>query len=164
MIEIRTFEPADAEKIVSWINNSLSFYQWSAGRFGEYPMTPQRLADYYADKDKSDGAMPFTAYDEQGIAGHFIIRFLDEEKKKARLGFIVVDSARRGQNLGGRMLALAEGYCRDVLKADNMSLGVFKNNPAAIRCYEKVGLTPCGEYTAVVNGEEWEAILMEKKL
>lgn len=166
MLRLRPFEPDDSRKIVSWISDSLSFYRWSAGRLGDYPLTPERLIQYYSDKEKCDCAMPFAVFDETGIAGHFIIRFLDREMKHARLGFIIVDSARRGQNLGGQMLALAIAYCKNMLKAETVSLGVFKNNPAAIRCYEKVGLIPNPDKTAVleINGEEWECIEMEMTL
>ncbi len=166
MLRLRPFRCTDAEKIVSWFNDSLSFYKWSAGRFGEFPLSGERLIEYYAEEEKNGTAMPFTAYDEQGAAGHLIIRFLDEELKDARLGFITVDSARRGQNLGGEMLKLAIAYCRDFLRAERVSLGVFLNNPAAIRCYEKAGFTAIegSECEVEMAGESWGLIEMEIRL
>ncbi len=166
MLRLRPFIRSDAEKIVLWFDNSLSFYRWSAGRFGAFPLTAERLCAYYSDDEQNGGAMPFTAYDEQGAAGHFIIRFTDEEMTDARLGFIAVDSARRGQNLGGEMLKLAISFCRDYLKVNRISLGVFENNPSAIRCYEKAGFSPVpnGTYEAEIAKENWKAFEMEIKL
>ncbi len=163
MLKIRAFEPKDAEKIVSWFNIGLSFYQWSAGRLGTFPITAQNLTDYYGDNEKCDGATPFVLADEDGVAGHFIIRFSDSERKHARLGFIVVDSARRGQGLGGRMLSLAVDYCKNVLNAESITLGVFENNPAAVRCYEKAGFVRVAgsDYETEIAGEIWRAFIME---
>lgn len=127
-------------------------------------MPPDRLAEYYADRKKCDGAMPFTAFDEKGIVGHFIIRFLDDEMKHARLGFIIVDSSRRGQNLGGEMLSLAISYCKNMLKADTASLAVFLNNPSAVRCYEKVGFLPGEPFDMSVNGAQWQCVEMRYEI
>ncbi len=166
MLRLRPFKRTDAKKIVSWFNDSLSFYKWSAGRFGEFPLSAERLCSQYGEESANGTTMPFTAYDEQGVAGHFIIRFLDEELKDARLGFIAIDSVRRGQNLGGEMLSLAIAYCRDFLLAERVSLGVFLNNPAAIRCYEKAGFTAIegSECEVEIAGESWSLIEMEIRL
>ncbi len=163
MLRLRPFKISDAEKIVLWFNDSLSFYKWSAGRFGEFPLTAERLCAQYDEEEKNGTTMPFTAYDEQGVAGHLIIRFLDEEMTDARLGFIAVDSARRGQSLGSEMIALAIAFCRDFLKAKRVSLGVFENNPAAIRCYEKAGFAKIEGSTCEVDiaGEKWDCTEME---
>lgn len=166
MLRFRPYKCTDAEKIVLWFNDSLSFYKWSAGRFGEFPLTPERLNEHYAEESKNGTTMPFTAYDENGIAGHLIIRFLDEKMTDARLGFIAVDSQRRGQNLGGEMIKMAIDFCRDYLKAKRVSLGVFENNPAAVRCYEKAGFEKVenGSYEVELCGEIWKAFEMEIKL
>ncbi|WP_278872649.1 hypothetical protein [Anaerotignum lactatifermentans] len=35
MIQLRTFQPEDAEKIISWVDSPLVFYQWCAGFLGD---------------------------------------------------------------------------------------------------------------------------------
>ena len=37
-----------------------------------------------------------TAFDENGVVGHLIMRFIDEEKSILRFGFIIVDNKKRG--------------------------------------------------------------------
>lgn len=166
MLKIRAFEPTDAQKIVSWFNIGLSFYQWSAGRLGTFPITAQTIVDYYGNSEKCDGAMPFVVIDDGDVVGHFIIRFLNAEKTHARLGFIVVDFAKRGHGLGGSLLSLAVDYCKNVLNAERITLCVFENNPAAVRCYEKAGFGRVADSDCDVEiaGETWRVFEMEYDL
>ena len=92
-----------------------------------------------------------------------IVRFTDEEKKTARFGFVIVDSERRGQGLGRKMLELAKNYTRDYLLADKITLGVFENNPTALKCYRAAGFKEVGTEDGYYSyhGDEWKCIEME---
>lgn len=163
MMRFRPYKSCDAEKIVSWTKDEYSFRQWSSDRFGDFPLTADALNSYYADYRDNDRHMEFTAYDEKGICGHMIVRFTDEEKKTARFGFVIVDSERRGQGLGRKMLELAKNYTRDYLLADKITLGVFENNPAALKCYTAAGFKEVGTEDGYYSyhGDEWKCIEME---
>ena len=126
-------------------------------------MTADELNAYYAEQDHNDRHLEFTAYDEQGVCGHLIMRFTDEERKVVRFGFVIVDSARRRQGLGRKMLALAENYVRDFLGAEKITLGVFENNPAALRCYLAAGFKVIGTEDGFYSyhGEDWKCTEME---
>lgn len=163
MIRFRPYKTCDAEKIVSWVKDEYAFRQWSADRFGDFPMTADALNSYYAECRDNDSHLEFTAYDEKGVCGHMIIRFTDEAKKTARFGFVIVDSERRGQGLGKQMLLMAERYAFDFLGAEKITLGVFENNPAALHCYLAAGFSVVDtedEYFSI-NGENWKCIEME---
>ena len=79
------------------------------------------------------------------------------------MGFIVIDSAKRGKGLGKQMLCLAKKFCFEILGMKRITLGVFHINPRAIECYESVGFIPFGteDEPFVFNGREWKMIDME---
>lgn len=159
MLRLRPFKNSDAQKIVGWINDEASFYKWSAGRFGEYPLDAVRLCDHY--DNAGDSFFTFCAFDEEGIKGHLIIRFPDDKMQEARLGFIIVDSALRGKGYGKRMIELAIRYSFDILKVSRVSLGVFENNPKAFECYKAAGFESTGgSWSIKLMGEDWKCIEM----
>ena len=162
MLRLRPYKKCDAQHIVAWIRDEHSFYQWSADRYNRYPITAEDMNDHYEAFAYADNFYPMTAFDENGVAGHLIMRFTDEEKRRLRFGFIIVDSSRRGQGLGKAMLTLARKYAFEILGAESISLGVFSNNPSAHYCYEAAGFRDIGHSEQVeINGESWECVEME---
>ena len=142
MLRMRPYKPCDAKYIAGWITEERLFYQWSAGKMGEYPLTEEMLKAHCGQYDDSDSFWGMTALDGEGVPrGWMIMRFLDQKKRDLRFGFIVVDPAMRGKGYGKEMLLLAQRYAFDILKADRVSLGVFANNPKAMYCYQAAGLT-----------------------
>ena len=90
--------------------------------------------------------MTFCACDEEmNPVGTMILRYPREDRRHIRFGFILIDPARRGQGLGRRMLELAIGYARDYLHAEDVCLGVYTNNPGAVRLYDGLGFRATGE-------------------
>ncbi len=165
MLRLRPYKACDAEVITKWLKDEYAFRQWSADRYDKYPITPDDMNAYY-DRDKDSGRIwGMTAFDETGVAGHFTMRFPDEKNlSEIRLGFVIVDSQRRGKGYGKEMLSLAIRYGFEILRADKISLGVFENNRAAIRCYEACGFQrvslPVPESYRCM-GEDWNCIEME---
>ncbi len=138
MLELRLYKNTDAQIIVKWLKNEYAFRQWSADRYENYPITADDMNNYcsqYSDKD----LCKLTAVDENGIIGHLTIRFIDEARKTARLGFVIVDDTKRGLGYGKQLVLSALKYAFDELKADKVTLGVFENNASAIRCYLSCG-------------------------
>lgn len=164
MLNLRPYKACDAKFIVNWMKDEYSFRQWSADRYPTYPITAQDMNHYY-DKDKeNNGIWGMTAFNESGVLGHFTMRFTDEEKKIIRLGFVIIDDEKRGQGYGKEMLRLAIRFAFDFVHADKITLGVFENNPAAIRCYQSVGFEPVIlDETECYRcmGETWKCMEME---
>ncbi|MCR4794459.1 MAG: GNAT family N-acetyltransferase [Ruminococcus sp.] len=160
---LRRFEADDSSIILSWIKNEREFRLWSADRFGDYPSAPEMITAHHNMCSRTGDFFPLTAVDENGnIEGHLILRFIDDERKEIRFGFVIVDSSHRGMGLGRKMLELAKRYAADVLHAERLSLGVFENNQAAVKCYRAVGFV---ERTGVKElfqtlGESWKCIEM----
>ena len=164
MLRLRPYKRCDAEYIACWFEEERAFRKWCADRYDHYPVSAEDINRHYDSYGDSDAFFQFTAFDEQGPAGHLTMRFTDEAKQTVRFGFVVVDSSRRGMGYGKEMLRLAIQYAFEILKARKITLGVFENNPRAYRCYQSVGFEPAvqGEPQYYhVFGEDWKCLEME---
>ena len=169
MLSLRHYKPCDAADIASWIRDEYAQRQWSADRFGSFPITAEDINDKYnknnGDCTEEDNFYPFTAVDESGAAvGHLIMRYTDVERKVLRFGFVIVDDHKRGKGNGKEMLRLALRYAFDIYGADKVTLGVFENNPAAYHCYKAVGFRESSAKDALYYdcmGERWKCIELE---
>ena len=129
MLRIRPYKACDAGTITKWLENEYAFRQWSADRYDKYPITAEDMNLYY-DKDRDNGDIwGMTAFDDEGITGHFTMRFPRQgDFSEIRLGFVIIDNQKRGKGYGREMLALAIQYAFGCIKAAKISLGVFENN------------------------------------
>lgn len=157
-MRLRTYKKCDAELITKWIGNEFLFRQWCADRYESYPITADDMNKHYDGFAYSDSFYPMTAFDENGIVGHLIMRFTDDEKAVLRFGFVIVDDTRRGKGVGKEMLKLALKYAFEILKADKVTLGVFVNNESAYYCYKAVGFKD-----AEIDEKEYYHILNEDR-
>ena len=155
MLRVRPYKPSDAASIVSWIKDETAFRKWSADRFDKYPIIAEDLNAHYV--QCNDDFFTFTAFDETGVVGHFILRFPDEKKQEGRLGFVIVDDTKRGKGYGKEMLTLALEFAFRILKVEKVTLGVFENNMAAYHCYKSVGFEDAeGSWSCHVMNEDWK--------
>lgn len=88
MLRLRPYKNCDAKYIVSWVKDELTFRRWCADRYENYPITADDMNRHYAACAEADNFYEWTAFDDSGVVGHLIMRFLDEEKKVLRFGFI----------------------------------------------------------------------------
>ena len=164
MLRLRPYKDCDAETVVSWIGDEISFRKWCADRYDHYPIQAEDVRRHYHAFDDSDRFFPMTAFDEAGVVGHMIMRFTDEDKRVLRFGFIIVDSRKRGKGYGHQMLELAKRYAFDILKVEKITLGVFENNAPAYRCYRAAGFYDAADaetsYYSVL-GEQWKCLELE---
>lgn len=164
MLRLRPYKCCDALTITKWLKSEYAFRQWSADRYDKYPLTAEGMNAYY-DRDKdNENIWGMTAFDETGVIGHFTLRFPGQSRDEVRLGFVIVDDQKRGNGYGKEIVLLAAAYAFEFVKVKKISLGVFENNIAAIKCYESCGFqvaplkqTECYE----CMGETWNCIEME---
>ena len=142
-MRLRPYKPADADTILSWVRDEETFRKWVTDRYPHYPITPAEMNEKYfghnGDCPEPDNFYPMTACDDNGILGHMILRFTDEQKETVRFGFVIVDDSRRGAGIGKRMLGMAVRYAAEFLEAKKLTIGVLENNPGAYRCYLGAG-------------------------
>ena len=162
MLGLRAFSKSDAEVILSWITDEKSFRQWSADKYKNYPADVVEVNSFY-EEIKAQGGKVFMFCDDDKAIGHFVMRPLqDEEVKTVRFGFIVVDSTIRGKGYGRLMLTEALKYASEIYGASRVTLGVFENNPKALKCYESLGFTKWGESVYNIGPEKWKCLEMER--
>lgn len=160
MLRLRPYKKDDAETIMSWIKDEKAFYKWTAGILGEYPISVEQF-------NAVSNLMAFTAIDDNEIIGFFTMRRPNEFFEELRFGFAIVDSEKRGQGYGKKMLELGLKYAKEIFGANKVSLGVFENNKSAYFCYKVIGFEDVSQdenekYT--VMGEEWNCLELEMKL
>lgn len=168
MLRLRPYKPCDAKTIAGWIKDEVSFRKWCSDRFEHFPITAEdinrKYINYNGDCVEEDNFYPMTAFDETGIVGHLILRFIDAEKKTIRFGFVIVDDNRRGKGYGKEMLKLAQQFAFSILKAERITLGVFDNNPSAYYCYKAAGFQDVQmdkEIICTILGERWNILELE---
>lgn len=164
MLYLRPYKPCDAAAILRWCGSEKALRQWTADRLSGYahPVTPEQFNAYFRQFDGEANCFPMTAFDESGQPTGFVqLRWPDGDRKTVRLGFLTVDSARRGLGLGRELVRMAARYARDFLGAERVTLAVFENNPAAVRCYEGAGFAVEIRSTYQIGGEVWPCLEME---
>ena len=163
-MKLRPYEKTDSPVICSWLKDAAALYKWSADRIGHFPLSGDELNEEYYGREYPTPMHPMTMTDDDGkITGHILLRFPEQEDMShIRFGFVIVDSEKRGQGLGRKLLSLAKDYAVRKLGAKKISLGVFSSNPPAIKCYKSFGFKETGE-TYEFNCPEgtWTGIMME---
>ncbi|MCR4896663.1 MAG: GNAT family N-acetyltransferase [Lachnospiraceae bacterium] len=161
MLRLRQYKEADAEKIAQWVQDKDIFMKWGGELFGEYPINGDIIAGVYKDKNglckEKDNFYPWIAFDESGVVGHFIMRYLHGDNKILRFGWVIVDDNIRGKGYGTEMLRLGMKYAFEILGVEKITIGVFENNSRAHACYKKVGFHD----TEIVKKAPWNVVEME---
>ena len=161
MLRLRQYKECDAAVIAGWIKDKDVYLKWGGELFGEYPVSPETINETYTVKNglckEPDNFYPWVAFDDEGrVTGHFIMRYLNGDKKLLRFGWVIVDDSARGKGYGTEMLRLGLEYAFGILKVDKVTMGVFENNDIAHNCYRRVGFAD----TEVVEKEPWNVIEM----
>lgn len=161
MLRLRPYTNSDATTILSWCQDETTFFQWTAGRLGDYPITLEQFQFH-------PSLMRFTAFDEDGLVGFFTLRNPSQSLDELRFGFVIVDPKKRGKGYGKAMLQLGLQFVFDLYGATSVSLGVFENNLSAYHCYKAVGfqdvvLDDVESYS--ILGETWNCkeLVIKKK-
>ena len=143
MLRLRQYKKCDADKILSWCRDEHTFTMWGGDHIGSYPLSESVFNSVYFDKNgncaEEDNFYPVTAFDDGGIVGHFIIRYINGDRNTLRFGWVIVDDSRRGQGIGRKMLMLGLEYAFGIMGADIVTIGVFEDNIPAYRCYLSAG-------------------------
>ena len=160
MIRLRPYDMNDAETVLSWCSDEVTFYKWSAGALGAYPITKKQF-------EFVNNLMAFVAVNDDELVGFFTMRRPTESFDLLRFGFIIVDPEKRGKKYGRSMLQLGIRYAKEIFGAKKLSVGVFENNEAAYRCYRSLGFHDSASGKAekyTILGEEWKYLELEMDL
>jgi RimJ/RimL family protein N-acetyltransferase len=161
LIRLRPYDEEDTDKILSWINDEITFYKWSAGILGEYPITKERFGFITS-------LMAFTAVNENDdLVGFFTMRRPTERYDELRFGFVIVDPEKRGKGYGKDMLLSGIDFAKNNYGAKKISIGVFENNKPAYACYKSIGFKDVvleEKEKYFILGEVWNCLELEMNL
>ena len=167
-MRLRPYKPCDAAKLIEWSSDKKTFELWGGHIIGDFPITEDILNDVYFNHHgrcaEPDNFYPMTAFDETGMLGHFIMRYINGDNKLLRFGWVIVDASKRGQHIGRNMLKLGLKYAFEILGVDKVTIGVFENNVQAYKCYLAVGFHSPSEIPdsyQEVDGEQWKVVELE---
>lgn len=163
-LTLRPYQPKDANVITTWLKSEYLMCQWCADRYERYPVTTDDMNSYHQQYIDGHNSVALTMVDGEEIVGYITLRIPAVDTTERRLGFVIVDDSKRGRGLGKSLVSMAADYAFSKLGAIKVSLGVFENNPAAIRCYESAGFhqvirQEIESYKCL--GETWNCIEME---
>ena len=118
MLRLRPYKSCDSKHIADWIKNEETFVKWGGERFGSYPINAKIIDDKYrlnnGDCVEEDNFYPMTAFDDSGVVGHFIMRYINGNNKILRFGWVIVDDTQRGKGYGKQMLELGLKYAFEI--------------------------------------------------
>ena len=157
IMTLRPFNINDAETILGWCKDKHTFRLWSADRYKNFPAQPDEMTEQY----EGDNMFPLTAVVGEEIIGHILLRFPSEDKSIIRFGFIIVDDTKRGMGYGRRLLQLAIDHACNQMGVKTITLGVFADNPSALKCYQSAGFKITGEDSYMIDGEKWKGYEMK---
>jgi len=162
MLFIRPYRKNDSNVIANWCQDIITFYQWSEGRLGNFPVAPERIEEAVSGRIDNDKYFPFTAFDETGVVGFFTLRQQSDIADELSFGYVILSPQVRGKGYGKRMLSLGIKFAFELYGASKVLLEVFENNPKAYFCYKSVGFQENNNITSYhLCGEEWKSIEME---
>lgn len=162
MISLERFTPDDFQQLIEWIDNERLLINW-AGSLFSFPLTPRSLAWYIRDTNtegRSD-AYVYKAVDESGKAvGHISLGGLSWKNRSARISRVFVADKGKGYCVDMVRQMLKIGF--EDLDLHRIGLGVYSDNIAAVKCYEKAGMLQEGTQRDVLLFEQeyWSIIEM----
>ena len=163
-MRLQPYRQQDAEYIAGWMPEEEDHAKWCANLL-PYPLTPENFHETLLKYQKERNQLHFTAVTDDGRPAGFCFIIPDYQQNSAFMGFVIVDSSRRGKGYGRQMIALVFQYVFTVLTMNSVTLRVYENNPGALKMYEAAGMIR-KEYLAKsfsYKGESWNVYLMEKK-
>ncbi len=161
MVGLRPYRQNDAKEIITWCKDEFSFYKWTAGIMGEYPVSYERLNEATSGRIANETYFPFAAFDENGVFGFFTLRKPGEDAGELSFGYVIIAPEYRGKGYGKKMMQLGIRFAFEIYGAKKLSLEVYEDNDDARRCYKAVGFVEKGIEELRIKDETWKWIEME---
>ena len=157
-VTIRPITYDDTENVVRWRNS-----EYVNSRFIDRRLFTKESHEAWLKNYVETGkAAQFIILLNGEPVGSVYLRDIDLDKKEAEYGIFIGEESARGKGVGTESAKLILKYAFDELKLEKLFLRVFKNNPGAVRSYEKAGFKKNDRTDILnINGEMLEVIFME---
>jgi len=136
---LRRYAPSDAAHVARWVRTPQELHQLAPA--ASWPLTPRIVHEWI----RSDGhvfVLPVSPDD--GPAAYGELNPMRDRSDHWWIGHLIVAPEQRGKGFGSRMVRLLLREAFDGIGANRVSLIVFPENKAAIRCYRSVGFREIG--------------------
>lgn len=110
LLRLREFHPADANIIAGWLKNEYQMRQWCADRYSRYPVTADDINSHHDKYIDGHSSIALTMVDATEVIGYITLRKPTPGNSEWRLGFVIVDDAKRGLGLGKKLVDMAIDY------------------------------------------------------
>ena len=117
LLRLREFHPADANIIAGWLKSEYQMRQWCADRYSRYPVTADDINSHHDKYIDGHSSIALTMVDAAEVIGYITLRKPTPENSEWRLGFVIVDDAKRGLGLGKKLVGMAIDYAHKELDA-----------------------------------------------
>lgn len=129
----------DFEAITSWIPDARACSRW-AGPQLRFPFSAAELPKLISATATNSYSLSPESGDLVGFAQYF-----DKGDGVVRLSRVIVSPSYRGRGFGKLLCKLVMQEALKCMKVETFSLGVYRDNPAAIATYSKLGFSPVEE-------------------
>jgi RimJ/RimL family protein N-acetyltransferase len=161
VLTLRALQPADCDRLLSWIDSSDALWQWSGPRSFTWPLDRgQLLRDVAAHAGSSVGL--FAGIDEDGEMVAHVLIDAQHHHGLGLIGRVAVAPEQRGRGLGAALMRATIRHGFDELGLHRLQLTVYTFNVAAIATYRSVGFVVEGlarDSTRGVAGR-WDGLTM----
>ena len=157
-VTIRPITYDDTENIIKWRNS-----EYVNSRFIDRRLFTKESHEEWLKTYVEEGkAAQFIILLNGEAVGSVYLRDIDPDKKEAEYGIFIGEESARGKGVGTKSAKLILKYAFEELNLEKIFLRVFKDNPGAVRSYEKAGFKKIDrEDTLNIDGEMLEVIFME---
>ena len=157
-VTIRPITYDDTENIIKWRNS-----EYVNSRFIDRRLFTKESHEAWLKKYVETGKVAqFIILLDGEAVGSVYLRDIDPDKKEAEYGIFIGEESARGKGVGTKSAKLILKYAFEELNLEKIFLRVFKDNPGAVRSYEKAGFKKIDRVdTLNIDGETLEVIFME---
>jgi RimJ/RimL family protein N-acetyltransferase len=160
LLTLRPLQPADCDRLRTWIDSSDALWQWSGPRSFTWPLDDGQLRRDLAARAHS--GRPLAAVDESGeMVGHVLLE-AEPDHGLGYIGRVAVAPDQRGRGLGIALMRATVGHGFGALGLHRLHLTVYTFNAAALATYRAVGFVVEGVARESTLGSEgrWDGVTM----
>jgi RimJ/RimL family protein N-acetyltransferase len=157
---LRPLQPADCERLLTWIDSSDALWQWSGARSFTWPLDHGQLLRDLAARADAGGLL--AGIDDTGeMVGHVLIE-AQHDHGLGHIGRVAVAPDRRGQGLGIALMRATVRHSFDELGLHRLQLMVYAFNAPAIATYRAAGFVVEGVARDSTLGSDgrWDGVTM----
>lgn len=129
------------------------------------PMTLELETSWFDNAATNANAYTFSIFERTTgrLIGNCGLHDVDWPNRRTEVGIAIGEPDARGKGYGTEAMRLLVDYAFTALGLHSVMLSVFAYNPAAIRCYTKVGFREIGRRREARwhNGRFWDEVFMD---